>query len=244
MVLRALFAVLLFGQLASCAGPITTAQLEVRPEVLHLLDAYRREYILAAGDQVEVWLRGDPPITRLCLIRADGYLSLPTLRDVKAAGLTVPELDSLLTQELSERLLNPEVKVIVTVGRQPTVYVVGEVARPGPIPLREAKSAAQAVADAGGFMHSAARENVSVIRLTPDGKLQAYRIESPAEGQPAPYMALQTMILQPDDLIVVPANKRSQFARFVDDIVNRPLSGIVTVLSLYVQFRLIHEAFK
>ena len=161
-----------------------------------------------------------------------------------AAGLTVPELDSLLTARLSQRLEQPEVNVTVTSGRQPTVFVVGEIARPGPVALRDARTAAEAVANAGGFTRGASQRSIAVIRLTDEGRIRAYRVDNTVDGQPGPYMGLQAMALQADDLVLVPENRRSQFGRFVDDYINKPLSGAMSILTPYVQLILIRQALK
>ena len=110
--------------------------------------------------------------------------------------------------------------MITTRVRPATVYVTGEVGAPAALPLRDAPTAMQAIAMAGGFRRSAAAGDVAIIRLTPEGRLQAIRIPPQVRGQPASYMALRLARLQADDLVFVPENGRSQFARFVDDIIN------------------------
>jgi len=224
---------------ASCAGPATTFELPVSPEFVESSQLYKKEYVLGPGDQVEIWVKDDPEASRSCGIRGDGYISLPDLGEIHAAGLTVTDLDSVLVARLSDRLLSPEVKVVPTATRPPMVYVMGQVARPGPLPLRDASTAAQAIAGAGGFTRSSSKGSVSVVRLTEAGKLRTYQIESFSKSQPGPYMAAQSMLLQQDDLIFVPESRRSQFVRFLDDFLNKPLSAAVLLISPYVQYRLI-----
>ncbi len=227
--------------LSSCESPQASADLEVSPIVLESLTRYRKEYVLAAGDVIDVVVRANPVVSRPCAIRPDGYISLPLLDDVMAEGLTVPALDAKLTELFSKRLVDPEVTVIAATVRQPMVYVLGEVGAPRPVPLRDATTAAQAIAQAGDMTVAAARNSVAVIRLTEEGRLRAFTVTTVVEGQPAPYMALQAMLLQADDLIVVPESDRSQMVRFINDYVNTPLSGVNSVLTPYFQFRLIEE---
>ena len=80
-----------------------------------------------------------------------------------------------------------------------------------------------------------------VTKLTDEGLLRAYKLEPTAEGQPGYYMALSTMVLKPDDLVIVPEGGQSQFTRFVQDFVNTPLTGVNQVLMPYLQFRLLEE---
>ena len=241
---QAYLLVLSLALVTSCAAPMTNRELTPSPEYVESARRYRKEYVLASGDQIEVWVRRDTPVSRTCVIRADGKISLPTVGDVTAAGLTVPELDSLLTVRLSERLEQPEVNVVVTAGRQPMVFVVGEVGHPGPVALRDARTAAQAVANAGGLTRTASRSCIAVIRLTDEGRIRAFKVDDSSGGQPGPFMGLQAMALQADDLVLVPENRRSQFGRFVDDYLNKPLSGAMSILTPYVQLILIRQALK
>jgi len=195
-----------------------------------------------------VIVRGHPEVSRLAggnsqgvLVRADGYITLPMLNDVKAAGLTFPQFDAALTELFSKRMVDPEVTVIGTNLREPMVYVLGEVPSPKPVPLRLATTAAQAIAYAGGLKHTATKRAVALIRLTDEGRLRAYKIPVNVRGQPAPYMALHATLLQPDDLILVPETPIAQFDRWVNDYVNQPLQGINAVLAPITNFVLIRE---
>lgn len=202
---------------------------------------FRKEYVLAIGDQVEVSVRPVSDLSRTVVVRPDGYISLPLIKEVMAAGLTVPELDSKITELYSGRLNKPEVTVIATSVRQPVVYVLGDVNNnAAAVPLRDAPTAMQAIALAGGFKRTAAARDVTLIRLSDDGYLHAIPVaKPPLHGQPAPYVALRSATLQPDDIVFVPENGRSQIARFLDDFVNRPLAGLNAIAGTYVNFRLI-----
>lgn len=226
---------------SACSSTVSREPLEVDFELIKSLNQYKKEYILSPGDQVEVMVYRHPDLSRTVLIRPDGYVSVPLLDDVKAAGFTVPELDRRLTDLFERRLLNPEVTVIVNNAQEPMVYVMGEVGQPVPVPLRQAKTAAQAVARAGGLRASAAKGNIAVVRLDEEGRLVAHVVKPKQSGQPAYYMVLQSIRLQPDDLIIVPESNRSQFVRFIQDFVTTPLGGLNSLITPYFQLRLIDE---
>ncbi len=227
--------------LQACASPTTQTSLPIKPDVIESLKRYKKEFVLAPGDVIEVVIYRSEDLTRTVTIRQDGFISLPILDDVKAAGLSVKELDELLTKGFSERLIDPEVTVIVKNPHEPVVFVVGEVAAPNVVPLRNARTAAQAIAKAGGMARTASVDQVAIIRLESDGHIRARVVENHEESQPANYMALQSFLLQADDLILVPESRRSQFVRFVDDFINTPLGGINQALTPYFQFTLISE---
>jgi protein involved in polysaccharide export with SLBB domain len=200
---------------------------------------FRREYVFAPGDQIEVLVRKVPEASRTVMIRPDGQISLPMLDEVPVAGLTTSELNAKLAQLLSVRLVNPEVHVIALATRPPAVYVMGEVNAPSSIPFRDAPTAMQAISRAGGFRRSAATHSIEIIRLLEDGHLQAKPVTVEAHGQAGPMLALGSTMLEPEDMVFVPENGRSQFSRFVEDFINRPLAGVTSVVAAYLNFKLI-----
>lgn len=224
-----------------CVSPtMSREKLEVEPQVISSAARFRREYVLAPGDQIEIVVRRAPELSRVLVIRPDGYVSLPLLDEVRAAGLTPRELDEQLTAELAGRLIEPEVAVIAQQVRQPVVYVTGEVNNNASIvPLRDAPTAAQAVAAAGGLRRSAAQ--ITILRLDEEGFLLAIPVNPVAEGQPATFAALRTTLLQPDDVVFIAESGRSQMGRLLEDFVNRPLLAMNALVGTYVNYRLAEE---
>ena len=229
------------GLLGSCASARPSRTEVKAPEALQSTARFRKEYVLAPDDQIEVVVQRMPEVSRALVIRPDGYISLPLLGDVQASGLTPRELDEKLTELFSARLVSPEVTVIALRVRQSVVYVAGEVGNPVAVPLRDAPTAMQAIAIAQGFRKSASGSKVTIIRLSSDGYLRAIPAGGGIGGQPGPYMALRMATLQPDDLIFVPESGRSQLGRFLDDFISRPLAGFNSVFATYVNFRLLQE---
>ena len=211
------------------------------PQLLKSEHTYKKVYILRAGDQIEVVVRRVPEISRIVTIRPDGYISLPVFNDIEAAGLTIPELTAKLTEIFAKRLVDPEVSIIATQVQPSMVYVLGEVNTPSPIPLRNASTAMQAVAAAGGMRKTAAPKDIAVIRLSDDGYLEALIVNVDVPGQPGPYFGLQQMVLKSEDIVFVPESNRSQLSRFVNDFVNQPLTTANSVFSTYLNFRLLNR---
>jgi len=226
--------------LPGCVSPVAKVpQAPVPPAVVQSATRFRKEYLLAPGDQVEVAVRRTPEVSRTVTVRPDGFITLPMVQDVAAAGRSPRELAADLTKLFSERLLHPEVVVIPTQVRQPVIYVTGDVTAPSVVPLRDAPTAVQAITAAGGLRRSGATKEIAIIRLNPEGYVQAIQVPVAVKGQPGPYMALRSTLLQPDDIIFVPETGRSQVSRMLEDFVNRPLVGVTSVLGVYVNFRFI-----
>jgi protein involved in polysaccharide export with SLBB domain len=210
-----------------------------QPQVSVSEGRYRKEYILAPEDQIEVVVQRAPEVSRTVLIRPDGAISLPLVGEMPAGGLTPRELTEKLTASLSRRMLEPEVTVIVARFRQPTVYVTGAVEGPAAVPLKDAPTAMEAIARAGGLKHTAAYHDIVVIRLAPDGRVQAIRMPVDIGGQPGGYMATRLLRLEPDDLVFVPENGRTQLGRGITELVTTPLTAINALLWPYVNYRLL-----
>lgn len=234
--------------LTGCIRSTVSGDLEVNEVVAESTRRFRKVYLIAPGDRIAITVRNHPEVAAAAgqpgagfLVRPDGMISLPYLGDFKAAGKSFEQLDTELTEQLATRLQDPDVTVVGMSVREPEVYVIGEVAQPRPVPLRQATTAMHAVAYAGGFLKSANRDAIAVIRLTEDGKLQAVKVPLTLKGQPAPYMALQTTLLQADDVIFIPERNITQIDRKIDEFVNQPLNGVNSVLAPVANFLLIRE---
>ena len=236
---RLLVAILALPLLQACVTPIGSTELVAQPQVIESISRYKRVYTVQAGDLVEVYVHRQPDYSKKGTIRPDGYLTLPVLDELKVIGLTPREIDDLVTRKLSSRLKNPEVTVFVENVIEPMVYVIGDVGQATPIPLRNAKTLAQAFTQVAGILRTGDMENIAVIRLHEDGKLRANTLDEKGLGQSGLLLAMQNTPLLPEDLVFVPEGGRSQFNRAVQDFVTAPFGAINQILSPYLQYRLI-----
>jgi polysaccharide biosynthesis/export protein len=229
-----------FLLLPGCVNPrAKVSQVPVAADVVASESRFRKEYVWTPGDQIEVVVRRVPEVSRTVTIRPDGYISLPLLDDVKASGLTASELKDTLTKAFSTRLSEPEVTVIAIQVPPALVYVMGDVVNNLSVPLRNAPTAIEAITFAGGFRRTANAEDTTIIRLGDDGFIRAISLANTAGGQPGAAIALRSAVLQPDDIVFVPESGRSQVTRFLDDLINRPLTTIAGTVGLYFNFRLV-----
>jgi polysaccharide export outer membrane protein len=223
----------------TCCAAVPSEPIALRPEIVKSMQRYTKQYVLQPGDQLEVSIFHVPELSRSVTVRPDGYISLPILKDVKAAGMTVPDFDEDLTRRFSGRLVDPDVTVNVANPRAAVVYVLGEVVHAGPVPIREAPTLALALAASGGASRTAALDNVAIIRMGDDGYLTGYLIERKNSGETAFYMAMTNTLLEAGDLIIVPESGRSQFARFIQDYIDTPLTGVNQLISPYYQYKIL-----
>lgn len=208
----------------------------VSPEMLRSTVRFQKEYLLVEGDQVEVVVWRSPEVSRTVTVRPDGNISLPLVQELRAAGLSPRELAVQVRAALSVRLINPEVNILPMTVRQPMVYVLGDARSPGGFPLRNASTAAQAIALAGGTLRSANEDKISIIRLSADGHLEATRLTGATMmSGPSPFMTMAATQLKADDIVFVPESGRSEVTRTVND--------LLAPFTLYLNFKLLEKAY-
>jgi len=159
------------------------------------------EYKIGPQDVVRIDVWKEPDITRTIPVRPDGKISLPLLNDVQAAGLSAHELATTISKGLEKYINNPQVTVTVMEINSRRVYVTGEVARAGAIPLLPNMTVLQALSSSGGFTQFARIKNIYVLRQV-DGK----QVKLPFNYKEvvAGKKAEDNIMLQPGDVIVVP----------------------------------------
>lgn len=110
------------------------------------------EYRVGVGDVLDVTVIGSAELSRTAPIQPTGGISLPLLGEVAVSGLTVPEVQRKVTTLLErDYLVDPQVEVKVREYQSQFVFVVGEVNRPGRVPLRGATRLLDVLLEAGGF---------------------------------------------------------------------------------------------
>lgn len=122
-------------------------------------------YTLGSGDKVRVTVFGHEDLSGEFEVDGSGNVSLPLIRNVKAEGLTVRQLEQSISERLSpDYLINPSVSVEVLNYRP--FYIYGEVTKPGSYPFVSGMTVVNAVAMAGGFTYRARTGSVRIVRAT------------------------------------------------------------------------------
>lgn len=102
-------------------------------------------------------------------VSSDGYITYPLLGRVQAVGLTVYEVEQKLVDLLAkDYLVNPQVTVFVK--EYSSIYVLGEVHKPGPYNLVPNTTLMKAISMAGGLTEFADQDRILVIRKVENKK--------------------------------------------------------------------------
>ena len=133
--------------------------------------AAAEDYIMSPGDQLQIYVLGHPDISSTranndsaYTVRPDGKLNFPLVGEIDVNGMTVFEFTQLLTKELSEYIINPNITVNVAKLGTTRVFVMGEVNRQGMYELTKSHRVLDALGAAGGFTQKAAKKDVYLVR--------------------------------------------------------------------------------
>jgi polysaccharide export outer membrane protein len=121
------------------------------------------ELSIGAEDIVKVTVLGHEDLTQTIVVQPDGTFVYPLIGRVKAGDLTPKELERKITTLLAQGFVrNPQVTVSVQEYRSKTVFVVGEVSRPGSYSLSGRMTVLELLSKAGPT--SAAGAEVVIVR--------------------------------------------------------------------------------
>ena len=108
-------------------------------------------YRLGPGDTVRTLYFGKETADVELEVDQQGRISLPRIGPIAVAGLTFDQATALVQREVNSQLIGTEVVVSLAKLRQISVFVAGEVARPGQYNLSSLSSVTQALYTAGGI---------------------------------------------------------------------------------------------
>lgn len=176
-------------------------------------------YRIQPGDELEIRFFHTPEQNVVLPVRPDGYISLPLVYELRAAGSTVEELRQELVARCSAELADPEIAVILRTFSGYLVHVGGEVKSPGVLQLTGPRTVLEAVFEAGGFLPSAGTSDVVVVRRLEQGgyELLAANINELLVGEDA----RGNIVLRPYDVVYVPRSGVADVNKWVDQYIRK-----------------------
>ena len=176
------------------------------------------KYILGPGDELairgvgidELDVKDAKPFT----VDVSGDINMPLVGKVKAAGLTVDQLETEITRELKVYVNEPRIAVTVLEYRSQPISVLGSVNTPGIISLNGPTTLEQVLSKAGGLRNDAGnmiyitrRSDMGVIPLAsdktdPTGQFNTASIA--VEDMLNARKPAENIIVKPTDVITVP----------------------------------------
>jgi polysaccharide export outer membrane protein len=155
------------GVLASAVSPNVAASHAI--EKLLNNNIVTDAFTIGAEDVLEITVWRNQDLSKIVQVRPDGRFSLPVIRDVVAVGKTPSQLADEITRRLREYVQNPVVAISVKEVNSYSIFVLGEVVKPGKYPLKSRTTLLQGITMAGGFTPVAARNQVVIFRFGENG---------------------------------------------------------------------------
>jgi len=162
---RGLFfgAVLVVGTIVALGQQAAAGQNPAIGPQAQPIQSIRPDYILGPNDQFIIRApQADEINERPFRVDADGFLNLPLVGKVKAAGLTVQALEADLAVRLKEFIREPQVMISMVQFRSEPVFFLGAFKFPGIYPLGGRRTLIEMLSSVGGLLPNASRR----IRVT------------------------------------------------------------------------------
>jgi len=193
--------------LAAAAPTVSGTPLVSRPPAAELPDSGKNrgvpdDYQIGAGDvlQISVWKEPDASVGSV-VVRPDGRVSMPLLKEIEIAGMTPTQLEGSITEKLSRFINAPDVTVMVTAINSKKVYIVGAARKEGPLAYTYRMTVMQAISEAGGLNDYAKRKKIYVLRAEGGKQYQMpFNYDEVIRGDKTE----QNIQLLPGDTVIIP----------------------------------------
>lgn len=194
--------------------PLPTPKILEEPPIA--FEPSKLVYTIGEGDTLEISVWQHPELDKKVIVRPDGYISFSLIGDVKAAGISPPELSSLIRENLSRLIKDPQVTVIVSGFGSKNVLVLGEVAKPGSYPFKGGTYVLNAISEAGGWKSSAVLSSVMLVRKAFTDATEAHRLDVYALVRRGDFS--QNLMLEPGDIIYIPKSFVANIGSFIENL--------------------------
>ncbi len=156
---------------------------------------------LGIGDTFEVRVFGEPDLTGVYKVGAEGAINFPLAGVIKVDGLDPQQVAKVIADKLADGILrNPQVSVLVKEQTSKKVYILGQVSKPGTFTYTPSMNVVEAITQAGGFTPLAAKNDTTLTTRNQAGEkiTVQVRVEDIGRGR------AKNVFLRPGDIINVP----------------------------------------
>ena len=182
------------------------------------------KYTLGADDVIDIVVMRHPEVSGEYIINKEGRIQYEFVGDLTLAGYTKEQAVKVLAKKLSTYILRPEISLKISGYNSKTVYVVGEVAHPGKIPMHgDTITVRYALLEAGLPLITAANDSSSIFTPAATGKVIRKKVNVEAllyKGD-----LRENYVLHPGDCLYVPATFLAKAMRYISP-VTQPVGEI------------------
>jgi polysaccharide export outer membrane protein len=190
-------------QMTGMRWPLVAAAVLVGLGAAAGLPRAQTAYKIEPDDEIKIEVWEKPELTRASTVLSDGTVTLPLIGEVRVAGSTPSELEEELARKFSlyDRQITA-VSIAVTAYNSKSIFVLGEVAKPGKYARWPMPTLWDLLREAGGPTESAYLGGVQVIRKGATGERNITTVDlNQIWGRGVPTNLPE---LEPDDTVIVP----------------------------------------
>lgn len=142
----------------------------------------QNQYKIKSGDLLRIEVLEDASLNREALVLPDGRISVPLAGTIQAGGRTVDQVRSDISQRLASNFATPPTVYVgislvsksagrrgPAASREISIYVLGEVSKPGKIEVKPGTTILQLFAQMGGFSNFASTKRIQLRRTSSAG---------------------------------------------------------------------------
>jgi len=179
------------------------------------LEEMNGTYTVGASDVISITVRDNRDLNTEVVVRPDGNVTVPLLKDIYVEGLTPVEIAQKLDEEYANYIKDVETWVTVIGFNSKRIYVFGEVVRQGPQPFTGDVSLLDAISNAGSVTRQSSPTKIRVVRGDlSEPKIWKINLKNiTMEGQ-----AQYNLVLREDDIVFVPTNPFAKVGYAIDNL--------------------------
>ena len=164
--------------------------------------APNNDYKLGAGDSIKVQVYQNPELSMEARVSESGTISYPLLGSLQLGGLTIPQAEKRIADALRQKdiLKQPQVNINVAQVRGNQVSVMGQVNRPGRVPLETFNMRVSEVIAAAGGVSPTGGETVVITGMR-DGR--PFRKEVDLSGMNGGGQSIDDVVIVSGDTVFV-----------------------------------------
>jgi len=153
-------------------------------------------YKLGIGDEFIISFQGSKSESYTVKADMEGRVIIPDLKPISVTGMDFGQFRSQLKKQVEESIIGTDVYVSLASVRSISVFVVGEVGRPGVIRTSSLATPLEILMNAGGVKKTGSLRNIAIYR---DGKKEIFDVYDLLHGQASGFQTLND-----GDRIIVP----------------------------------------
>ena len=237
IVMRATFAILCYFLLTVLGACSSAPPFDAKAVAQEWAAYMQRDYTLRPGDKLGVQVirvgedTPDNAVVQQAIVSPTGTVDLLRLpKPIHVSGRSVAGSRSLILDAYEKVFANPRVSVTLVEASAQSVYVCGEVNRPGPIPYQPGLTMTQAIASSGSYRNTVDGGDIRILRIALDGTQRSFRVNLDS----VLYDSQPDFLLLPGDVVFCQPSTIAEVGDAVDLYIRRLLPFTITGPSIGV----------